>query len=187
MRAPRRAESEVEALHAQATPAGGEASVDHAGAHPPDVGRAEPTGFDPLALDNQLCFPLYATSRAVTRRYAPLLKKLGLTYTQYIAMMVLWEEGPVTVRELGGRLHLDSGTLTPLLKKMEAKGLLTRRRDGADERRVVVTLTDAGRALRQEALAVPEAMGKCVDLRVDEALELRRLLAKVMRGVGGGA
>ena len=136
--------------------------------------------FNPLSLDNQLCFALYACSRETTRRYAPLLAKLDLTYTQYIAMMVLWEREPVSVKELGARLRLDSGTLTPMLKKMEAKGLVNRCRDAADERRLVVSLTQKGRALRELALSVPFEMGKCINLEPEEAVELRRLLDKIL-------
>ena len=136
--------------------------------------------FDPLSLDNQLCFALYACSHEVMRRYAPLLAELDLTYTQYIAMMALWESEPLSMKELGERLKLDSGTLTPMLKKMEAKGLVSRCRDAADERRLVVTLTDEGRSLRESALRVPLEMSKCVDLEPDEAQELHRLLHKVL-------
>lgn len=139
--------------------------------------------FDPLKLENQLCFPLYAVSRAITRRYTPLLKSLGLTYTQYLVMMALWEHTSATVHELGELLCLDSGTLTPMLKKMEAKGLLTRRRDERDERRVIVRITPKGQALRERALDVPREMGRCVDISVEEAQELRRLLAKVMDNI----
>lgn len=140
--------------------------------------------FDPLSLDNQLCFALYACSHEVMRRYAPLLAELDLTYTQYIAMMALWESEPLSVKELGERLKLDSGTLTPMLKKMEAKGLVNRCRDAADERRLVVSLTNEGRALRESALRVPLEMSKCVDLEPDEAQELHRLLHKVLSSLG---
>ena len=137
--------------------------------------------FDPLALDNQLCFPLYAVSKEVVRRYKPLLDPLGLTYTQYICMMVLWEERSATVGHLGQRLRLDSGTLTPLLKKLEAKGYVTRRRTADDGREVVVGLTDEGAALRERALGVPAAMACNLALTRDEAIELRRLLAKALK------
>lgn len=144
-------------------------------------GQAEPPAdFDPLKLSNQLCFPLYATSRAITKRYTPLLKKLDLTYTQYLVMMVLWEHRQTTVRDLGDQLYLDSGTLTPLLKKMEAKDLLTRRRDTTDERKVVVTITDKGQRLRDEALSIPETIWHCVNIPASDAAELKRLLAEVM-------
>ena len=137
--------------------------------------------YDALRLENQLCFPLYACSREVIKRYKPFLDKLDLTYTQYIAMMVLWEKKTVTVKELGGYLYLDSGTLTPLLKKMEAKGLITRRRSGEDERSLIVSLTDKGAQLRDEALDVPVQMSKCVMLEPGEAQELYRLLYKLLK------
>ncbi|WP_404477261.1 MarR family winged helix-turn-helix transcriptional regulator [Novosphingobium sp. BL-52-GroH] len=113
---------------------------------------------DPLLLDRQVCFPLYAATNLLTRLYGPVLAKLGLTYPQYLVMLVLWEHRVQSVGELGARLHLDSGTLTPLLKRMETAGLLTRTRDPADERRVLVALTAAGKALREPALQVPETM-----------------------------
>src|ERR1700761_624923 len=104
---------------------------------------------DPLRLDRQVCFPLYAASNLINRLYRPVLGKLGLTYPQYLVMLVLWEQEPQTVGGLGGRLYLDSGTLTPLLKRMEAAGLVVRQRDTQDERRVQIALTDKGRALRE--------------------------------------
>lgn len=137
-----------------------------------------------LKLDNQLCFPLYACSKEIIRRYRPLLEPLGLTYTQYICMMALWEEDGQTVGRLGRRLYLDSGTLTPLLGKLEAKGYVTRRRSGRDSRQVVVTLTDEGRALKAQAAGVPLAMGHCVGISLEEAARLKGLLAKVMGNVG---
>lgn len=143
----------------------------------------EMAGIDPLALDSQLCFPLYTAARMVTARYAPFLKELDLTYTQYICMMALWEEEPLAVKEIGARLHLDSGTLTPLLKKLEAKGYLTRKRNDQDERRLEVALTKAGSALRERALAVPQQMGTCIDLTMEEAIQLRALLDKVITGI----
>ncbi|MEO8300029.1 MAG: MarR family transcriptional regulator [Burkholderiales bacterium] len=111
-----------------------------------------------LALDRQLCFALYAASLAMTKTYKPLLEPLGLTYPQYLVMLVLWEGDGITVSQLGGRLSLDSGTLTPLLKRMAAQGLVQRQRDTADERRVLLWLTDAGRSLQRQALAVPQAV-----------------------------
>ena len=110
---------------------------------------------DPLSLDRQLCFALYSTSLAMTKRYRPLLDDLGLTYPQYLVMLSLWEKDSVTVSALGDRLHLDSGTLTPLLKRLELAGFLGRRRDERDERRVLVSLTPAGRGLRGRALRIP--------------------------------
>jgi len=115
---------------------------------------------DPLRLDNQICFPLYACSREITKVYRPWLDKLGITYTQYITLMVLWEEQRVSVKELGRRLHLDSGTLTPLLKKLEAKGYLHRQRSVEDERVVLACITDAGNALKAEAQDIPRALAR---------------------------
>ena len=142
------------------------------------------SGIDPLALDSQLCFPLYTAAREVTARYTPFLKEIGLTYTQYICMMVLWEERKLSVKDIGARLHLDSGTLTPLLKKLEAKGYVSRRRNERDERRLDVAVTDAGMALRERALSVPRQMGACIDLSLEEAIQLRALLDKVIAGIG---
>lgn len=113
---------------------------------------------DPLLLDRQVCFPLYAATNLLNRLYVPVLRKLGLTYPQYLVMLVLWESEPQTVGALGDRLYLDSGTLTPLLKRMEAAGFVTRMRDPDDERRVMIRLTDKGRALREEAVHVPETI-----------------------------
>ena len=136
--------------------------------------------YDLLKLENQLCFPLYAAARATIRLYKPLLDKLDLTYTQYITMMVLWERRSLTAKELGDILFLDSGTLTPLLKKMEAKGLLTRKRSRRDERSLVVTVTEAGMALREEALSVPAAMAECLTLPREEAMTLYDILYKML-------
>ena len=136
--------------------------------------------YDLLKLENQLCFPLYAAARATIRLYKPLLDKLDLTYTQYITMMVLWERKSLTAKELGDILFLDSGTLTPLLKKMEAKGYLTRKRSSVDERSLVVTVTDAGMALREEALSVPVAMADCLTLPREEAMTLYGILYKML-------
>ncbi len=130
-------------------------------------GATVPSGLSPgslppdgelLRLDRQLCFALYSASNRITRLYRPLLDALGLTYPQYLVMLVLWEQAPRTVGELGDALDLDSGTLTPLLKRMEANGLVLRRRDPADERRVIVELTGAGATLRERALSVPVAL-----------------------------
>ena len=138
--------------------------------------------YDPLRIENQLCFPLYACSREIIKRYKPFLDEIDLTYTQYIAMMVLWEAGSVTVKELGERLYLDSGTLTPLLKKMEAKGLLTRARSPEDERQLVVSITPAGENLKKRALSIPQRMAQCSNLVPEEAATLYRLLYKVLKG-----
>ena len=136
--------------------------------------------FDPLKLENQLCFPLYACSKEIIRRYKPFLDPLDLTYTQYITLLVLWEKKTVNVKELGDRLYLDSGTLTPLLKKLEAKGLVTRTRSSTDERSVDIALTDAGAALREQAAKIPEKMSPCVSLSHEDAQTLYRLLYAVI-------
>lgn len=136
--------------------------------------------YDALKLDNQLCFPLYACSREVIRQYKPFLDEIDLTYTQYIVMMVLWERKAVTVKELGDCLYLDSGTLTPLLKKMEAKGLLSRARSAQDERNLIVTITEAGEALKERAVRVPGLMAQCSPLEPQEAMTLYRLLYKML-------
>ena len=133
-----------------------------------------------LKLENQLCFPLYAAARAVIRRYTPILGELDLTYTQYIALMVLWEEGKCSVKELGRRLYLDSGTLTPLLKSMEQKGLILRSRSAEDERSVIAELTEAGWAMRERALSVPGRAAACVRMDRSEAAELYRMLYQLL-------
>ena len=141
--------------------------------------------YDALKIENQLCFPLYACSREVIRQYKPFLDEIELTYTQYITMMVLWEKKSVTVKELGKCLYLDSGTLTPLLKKMEQNGLLTRKRSTEDERHLVVTITPAGEALKEKALSVPEKVAKCNNLNAEESMTLYKLLYKILEQSGG--
>ena len=136
--------------------------------------------FAALRLENQLCFPLYAASREIIRLYRPHLEALDLTYTQYITMMVLWEEREISVKQLGKRLYLDSGTLTPRLKSLEAKGYVTRTRSDSDERVVLVRLTEAGQALQERALSVPEGMRSCVHLSPEEAAVLYKLLYKLL-------
>lgn len=140
----------------------------------------QPDRYAGLRLNNQLCFPLYAASREIIRLYRPHLEALDLTYTQYITMMVLWEEKSVSVKQLGARLYLDSGTLTPLLKSLEAKGYVTRSRSEQDERVVLVRLTPKGEALQERALAVPEGMRACVQLTPEEAAVLYKLLYKLL-------
>ena len=136
--------------------------------------------FNPLALDNQLCFGLYVCSKEIIRLYAPILEPLGLTYTSYITLLSLWERDNVTVKELGAKLFLDSGTLTPLLKKMEGQGFLTRTRSTKDERTVYVKLTPEGKNLRKKCLEVPKQM-MCHNLMsLDEAAELLQNLHKLM-------
>lgn len=135
---------------------------------------------DPLKLENQLCFPLYAAAKEVVKRYRPYLEPLGLTYTQYIAMMVLWEHKEITASKMGKFLLLDSGTLTPMLKKMESAGLLIRRRSKEDERELVVTITQKGADLRKEAVRIPGKMASCVALDIEEAVQLKTLLSKLI-------
>ena len=135
---------------------------------------------DYLRLKNQLCFPLYAASREVIKLYKPMLDELDLTYTQYIAMMVLWEHKTMNVKAMGGILFLDSGTLTPVLKKLESKGLITRQRSAADERNLVVTITEAGELLKDKAITVPAEIAKCSHLDPEEAATLYRILYKML-------
>ena len=134
-----------------------------------------------LKLENQLCFPLYACAKEVVRRYTPLLEPLGLTYTQYIAMMVMWEHKSISVRDMGKMLFLDSGTLTPMLKKMEKSGWISRRRSREDERMVIVTITEKGEKLHEKAADVPVRMAGCVNLENDEAMQLYSLLNEFMK------
>lgn len=136
--------------------------------------------YDALKLENQLCFPLYAASKEVIRRYNPLLSKYGLTYTQYITMMVMWSEKCTTVKALGRQLFLDSGTLTPVLKELEQKGFVTRERSSEDERVLTVKATESGMALRDKLLDVPGQVASCVNLEPGEAAELYRLLNKIL-------
>ena len=136
--------------------------------------------YDCLRLKNQICFPLYACSKEIIRRYKPFLDEVDLTYTQYITMMALWENESMNVRELGSCLFLDSGTLTPLLKKLENKGYIKRSRSKEDERNLIVTLTDKGWELREQMLSIPGSMASCVDLEPQEAAELYKLLYKVL-------
>lgn len=136
--------------------------------------------YDALKLENQLCFPLYACSREIIKQYKPFLEELDLTYTQYIVMMVLWEKKSVNVKELGECLYLDSGTLTPLLKKMEAKGFLTRTRSDKDERNLIVCITQAGEILKEKAVEVPGNVAKCTKLNPEEAATLYGILYKIL-------
>ena len=136
--------------------------------------------FDTLKLENQLCFPLYACSREIVKKYKPYLDELDLTYTQYITMMVMWERKQINVKELGECLYLDSGTLTPLLKKLEGKGFLTRQRSESDERSVIVSVTETGMELRNKALSVPERVGACVHLDAEEAKTLYSLCYRIL-------
>ena len=137
--------------------------------------------FDSLKLENQLCFPLYAASREVIKRYYPYLEAIDLTYTQYIAMMVFWEVKEITVKELGQKLFLDSGTLTPLLKCLESKGLITRSRSSEDERVVIARITEEGEKLKERASAIPEQISGCIKLEPQEAMVLYQLLYKILK------
>jgi MarR family transcriptional regulator, organic hydroperoxide resistance regulator len=139
-----------------------------------------------VALDDQLCFALYSASRAVTARYRPVLDQLGLTYPQFLVLMILWEHDDQNVREISDRLDLDSGTMSPLLKRLDAAGLVTRGRSAADERQVRVRLTDAGRALQQPACGVSAMMIDALALDVEQFAALKRQLEEITERVGGG-
>ena len=140
--------------------------------------------YDSLKLENQLCFPLYACSKEIVRRYKTYLDRLDLTYTQYIVMMVVWEEKELNVKELGDKLFLDSGTLTPVLKKLEAKGYVTRERSKIDERTLIVTLTESGKELREKAVDIPVGMRGCLKLSDEEMVQLRTMLNKILSDMG---
>lgn len=137
---------------------------------------------DTLKLSNQLCFPLYASGKEITRKYKPFLDKLDITYTQYIVLMVLWEKDHVSVKEIGERLYLDSGTLTPLLNKLLTKGYISKKSLPRDNRELIISLTDKGLELKKEAYEIPPQIAKEVKLSEDEAKELYRLLYKVLEG-----
>ena len=139
--------------------------------------------YEVLRLKNQLCFPIYLCAKEIQRRYAPLLDKINLTYTQYVVMMYFWEYGSSNVKTLGKTLLLDPSTLTPLLKKLEAKGYLTRTRSPEDERNLIVELTESGRSLQEKALEIPAQIGKCMDLTEQEAATLYKIIIKVLTNV----
>lgn len=136
--------------------------------------------YDTLKLDNQLCFPLYACSKEIVRQYKPFLDKLNLTYTQYIAMMVIWEVRKINVKDLGKKLFLESNTLTPVLKTLEKNGYIKRTRSQEDERVLLVSVTEEGMELREKALEVPKQMRGCFSLSPEESYELYKLLHKIM-------
>lgn len=136
--------------------------------------------YDALRLENQLCFPLYVCAKEIVKAYGPYLEDLDLTYTQYITMMALWEHGELRVKDVGSCLFLDSSTLTPLLKRLEEKGYVTRRRSDRDERDLIVTITESGRALRERAVTVPERLSACVALDPEKARTLYALLYEVI-------
>ena len=139
--------------------------------------------YESLRLRNQLCFPLYLCSKEITRRYQPLLDKLNLSYTQYVVMMYFWEMGGASAKELSHALLLDPSTLTPVLKKLEQKGYLTRTRDPHDERSLTIRLTEAGEALKDAALSVPAQMANCLGLSDEEAFQLGALIGKVLTNI----
>ena len=139
--------------------------------------------YESLKLCNQVCFPLYACSKEIIRKYKPFLDEIDLTYTQYITMMVLWEKKSVNVKTLGECLYLDSGTLTPVLKKLESKGYINRERSNEDERNLVVTITKEGEDLRDKAISIPTKMGTCVKLSPEEVKCLYDLLYKIIGNV----
>jgi len=147
--------------------------------------RSRRTPEGSLRLDDQLCFALYAASRAVTQRYRPLLDELGLTYPQYLVMLALWEHGPTTVKGLGEALQLDYGTLSPLLKRLAAADLVERRRRSEDERSVEITLTEAGRELRTRAADIPQVIVDSYNLDADDFTALRDTLRALADSVGG--
>ena len=137
--------------------------------------------YDAIKIDHQLCFPLYACAKEIVRRYKPFLDEIDLTYTQYIAMMVLWEEKEINVKALGKRLYLDSGTLTPVLKRFEQKNLISRQRDSRDERNLIVSLTAEGEQLKEKAVEIPQKMAGCVKLDENDAAVLYRILHEMLQ------
>lgn len=136
--------------------------------------------YDSLKLENQLCFPLYAASREVIKRYRPYLDELDLTYTQYITMMVFWQEKKINVKELGKKLFLDSGTLTPVLKSLETKGYVNRYRSSDDERVLMIEITQKGEELKDRAISIPEKVAGCIKLDIEEAILFYQLLRKIL-------
>lgn len=137
--------------------------------------------YEQLKLSNQLCFPLYAVSKEIIRSYTPFLEKLDLTYPQYLAMMVLWENDGISVNQIGAKLYLDSGTLTPLLKRLQVKGLVERTRSQADERSVIIRLTEKGKDLEEQAAQVPSQIANILNLTEEEVSTLYRIVAKLHR------
>ena len=136
--------------------------------------------YDILKLKNQLCFPIYLCSKEIIRKYTPLLDELNLTYTQYVVMMYFWEKKESNVKDLGNTLILDSSTLTPLLKKLEKKGYITRTRSSTDERNLIITITESGEKLKDKALSIPKKIGECLDLTDEEAKTLYSIIYKVL-------
>ena len=136
--------------------------------------------YDSLKLENQLCFPLYACAKEVVKAYKPYLEELDLTYTQYITMMVMWEQKELRVKDVGKRLYLDSSTLTPLLKRLEEKGYVTRHRSTEDERDLIVTITDKGEALKEKAVTVPQRLSACIEMDPKKSQILYELLYELI-------
>lgn len=143
--------------------------------------KQENVNYDVLKLENQICFPLYVSAKEIVKSYKPFLDEIDLTYTQYITMMVMWERKEINVKSLGAYLFLDSGTLTPVLKKLESKGYITRTRAKEDERNLIIKITEEGIELRDRAVNIPKLIASCVPLEEDEAKELYRLLHKLMK------
>lgn len=141
-----------------------------------DKTQIQPESADPLRLSSQLCFAVYSTAHAFTRAYKPLLAPLGLTYPQYLVMLVLWQQDDMTVKDIGARLQLDSGTLTPLLKRMSVAGLVARQRDDGDERQVRIQLTEKGAALRTRARRIPAHLARTIGQSVPDIAALRQQL-----------
>ena len=139
--------------------------------------------YEVLKIENQLCFPLYVCSKEIIRKYKPYLNKLGLTYTQYITMMILWEVKEINVKSLGDRLFLDSGTLTPLLKKLEQKKYISRVKSTIDERKLIISITKKGEELKSIAKNIPTSIDKCLNLTEKESIELYKLLYKVLNKI----
>ena len=146
--------------------------------------KASTDKYESIRLGNQLCFPLYACSKEVIRQYRKPLEEFDLTYTQYLVMMVLWEFGGMTEGELGRRIHLDSGTLAPLLKRLEKQGYINRERPDNNERKLYISLTDTGKSLEEDALKIPQAMNGCIKLNDDELVILKGLLDKALDHMG---
>lgn len=145
--------------------------------------HAEGMNFDDLKLGNQLCFPVYAASRLITKEYQPFLDKIGITYPQYLVLMVLWETNQITVNEISKKLLLNTNTISPLLKRMENQGLISRNRSGNDERKVIVELTATGEQLKMEAISIPQNLASSLlskTLNVDELIDLKNKLEKLI-------
>ena len=142
--------------------------------------------YEQLKLGNQLCFPVYAASRLITREYQPFLDKLGLTYPQYLVLMILWEEDGLPVNDIAKKLILNTNTITPLLKRMEKEGIIRRKRSGEDERKVMVQLTEKGRALQEEAARIPEQLASRLaegELKIDDLVRLKETLDSMIRSL----